>query len=80
MLASAFFHLGAGLIMTISTGNPDYINMFNVIGVSWFIPELSTGLISCLLSLVFVTIVASLIYVGMRLRVRTPKSSEHTVN
>lgn len=43
MLISASFHLAASLFFALKNNNPDYANMFNIIGVSWFFPQLATG-------------------------------------
>ena len=54
MVGSAAFHLIAAAVMSIGKGTPDYFNMFNVIGLSWFIPQLSTGVVNAVLGTLLV--------------------------
>lgn len=54
MLLSATAHLLGTLYVAIRTGNPDVVNMFNVIGLSLFFPELGHGSLNCLLGILFV--------------------------
>lgn len=66
MLVSAAFHLAASLFFAIKTGNGDYANMFNVIGVSWFFPNLGTGALNSLFGIIFVVGAGVIVYFIMQ--------------
>lgn len=65
MLLSASFHLAASLFFAVKTNNPDYANMFNVIGVSWFFPNLGTGTLNSILGILLVIIAGMAVYFVM---------------
>lgn len=54
MLLSATLHLIVCLYQAIVYNNPDYINMFNVIGLSLLFPVLGKGALNCLLGILTV--------------------------
>lgn len=62
MIFSATLHLIACFYMSVYTGNPDYINMFNVLGISLIIPELGTGAGNNLLGIIMVILIGTWFY------------------
>jgi len=78
MILSATLHLLVCLYKSIRLGNPDYINMFNVLGISLFFPSLGHGNLNCLLGIVFVILVGVWFYAMQQLHDRHPKSRRNT--
>ena len=66
MLLSASFHLASSLFFAIRSGNADYVNMFNVIGVSWFFPALGSGALNAVFGIVFVILAGMVVYYLMQ--------------
>lgn len=63
MILAATLHLAACLYVAIRTGNPDVINMFNVIGVSLLFPSLGHGNLNSLLGIITVILVGTSFYI-----------------
>ena len=66
MIIAAAFHLATNLFFAISTNRPDLANMFNVIGVSLFAPELGKGELNSLIGIVFVVTFGCGVYFVMQ--------------
>lgn len=62
MLLSAVTHLFICFFMAVATGNPDYANMFNVLGLSLLFPALGTGSLNNLLGTLLVIGIGSVAY------------------
>ncbi len=76
MLLSATLHLLTCLYTAITTGNPDVVNMFNIIGVSLFFPELGHGNAYCLLGIITVIMIGVWFYAMQQYHDRHP-SRDH---
>ncbi len=74
MLLSATLHLLVCLYKAIHLGNPDYINMFNVLGISLIFPNLGHGNLNCLLGIIFVILIGIWFYGMQQLHDRHPNS------
>jgi hypothetical protein len=59
ILLCATGHLLGTLYMAIVHNDPDIVNMFNVIGLSLFFPQLAHGALNCLLGILFVIAVGT---------------------
>lgn len=66
MLLSATAHLLTSLGVAMNTNNPDVINMFNVIGLSYILPFLAHGALNCLFGILFVILIGAAIYVMLQ--------------
>lgn len=74
MLLSATLHLLVCLYKAIHLNNPDYINMFNVLGVSLIFPSLGHGNLNCLLGIILVILIGMGFYAMQQLHDRHPNS------
>lgn len=74
MLLSATMHLAASLYLAIRYSNPDYVNMFNILGISLFFPELGMGALNCLIGIVMVILVGVGFYAIQQYHDRHPNS------
>lgn len=62
MLLSATLHLLGCMYQAAATNNPDYVNMFNILGISLFVPELGHGALNNLLGILTVIIIGAGFY------------------
>jgi hypothetical protein len=74
MILSATAHLLTCLYNAIHFGNPDIINMFNVIGLSLIFPSLGHGALNCLLGILFVIAIGVLFYAIQQKHDQHPES------
>lgn len=76
MLLSATVHLLGSLYLAIRHNNPDYANMFNVLGISIFIPELGHGDLNNLIGILFVIGIGVWFYIMQQLHDRKLKKNK----
>lgn len=74
MILSATLHLLLCLYNSIHFDNPDYVNMFNILGISLFFPNLGHGNLNCLLGIILVILVGVGFYVMQQAHDRHPNS------
>lgn len=74
MLLAATLHLVVCLYKAILYGDPDYINMFNIIGISLVFPALGTGALNCLLGIISVIAIGVWFYAMQQSHDRHPNS------
>lgn len=74
MLLSATLHLLVCLFNAIRLNNPDYVNMFNILGISLLFPDLGHGNLNCLLGIIMVIFIGVGFYLIQQLHDRHPNS------
>lgn len=74
MILSATGHLLGSLYLAIKLDNPDIANMFNIIGLGLFFPQLSTGAVNSLLGILFVIVVGIWFYAMQQWHDQHPNS------
>lgn len=77
MLLSATLHLLACLYKAIVHGNPDYANMFNILGISLFFSSLGHGTFNCLLGVLMVIALGTWFYAMQQAHDEHPNSRKN---
>ena len=70
MVLSAVTHLIICFFMAILTGDIDYINMFNILGISYAFPALGTGALNAILGALLVIGIGAIAYFYLAYRKR----------
>ena len=68
IVLSAITHLVICFFRAIFTGNIDYINMFNVLGISYIFPALGTGAFNAVLGAVLIIGIGMVAYFYLELK------------
>jgi uncharacterized iron-regulated membrane protein len=71
ILLSALVHVGSVLLYFIATGKHDVLNIFRIIGLDMFFPQLGSGLTALCGSIGIIL----LVYLGILLYIRRPRRS-----
>ena len=73
MILSATLHLLACFYMAMRTNNTDYINMFNILGISLIFPSLGSGEGNSLIGIIAVILVGTWFYAMQQMHDRRIK-------
>jgi len=73
IVVSAVIHLYISLFLALTTGNPDYANMFNILGISHLFPALGAGGLNAVIGMVFVIGIGVFVYYYLEYKNKSKK-------